>query len=52
MWILYKKQQKNVEIAKEQLNEKSPVRGEMLDNGEIRLVGVMYYVETGEVTFI
>jgi len=42
---------KNVEIAIEQIKEKSPVLKEMLDNGEIGLVGGMYSVETGEVTF-
>ncbi len=42
---------KNVEIAMQQLNKKSPVLREMLDNGEIGLVGAMYSVETGQVTF-
>ncbi|PCJ80022.1 MAG: carbonic anhydrase [Flavobacteriales bacterium] len=43
---------KNVEISMRQLKEKSPVLKEMLDNGEIGLVGAMYSVETGEVTFV
>lgn len=43
---------KNVEIALQQLKEKSAVLKEMLDNGEIGLVGAMYSVETGQVTFM
>jgi len=42
---------KNVELATQTLKEKSPVLREMLENGEIGLVGAMYSVETGEVTF-
>jgi len=42
---------KNVELAIQKVKEKSPVLKEMLDNGEIGLVGGMYSVETGEVTF-
>ena len=41
---------KNVEIAISDLKEKSPVLREMLENGEIGLIGAMYSVETGEVT--
>ncbi len=43
---------KNVEIALQQLKEKSAVLKEMLDKGEIGLVGAMYSVETGQVTFM
>lgn len=43
---------KNVEIALKQLKEKSAVLKEMLDKGEIGLVGAMYSVETGQVTFM
>ena len=43
---------KNVEFAIQQLKEKSSVLKEMLDNREIGLVGAMYSVETGEVTFM
>lgn len=42
---------KNVEIAIQQLKEKSPVLNEMLDNDEINIVGCMYNVETGAVEF-
>lgn len=42
--------EKNVEIAKHEIREKSPVLKEMLENGEIGLIGAMYSVETGEVT--
>ncbi len=43
---------KNVEIALKQLKEKSQVLREMLDNGEIGLIGAMYSVETGRVTIM
>ena len=42
--------EKNVEIAKHEIREKSPVLTEMLETGEIGLIGAMYSVETGEVT--
>jgi len=42
---------KNVEVAMEQLREKSPVLKGMLDEGKIGMVGAMYSVATGEVTF-
>jgi len=42
---------RNVEIAMKQLTEQSPVLKEMIDVGEIGLVGGMYSVETGQVTF-
>ena len=43
--------EKNIEIAIQQLKEKSPVLKEMLEDGKIGLVGAMYSVETGAVTF-
>ena len=42
---------KNVELAIEDLKAKSPVLAEMLDAGEISLVGAMYDVKTGKVSF-
>ena len=42
---------KNVEIALENVTNKSPVLVEMLEAGEIDLVGGMYSVETGHVEF-
>ncbi len=43
--------QKNVEMAIEDIKSKSPVLKEMLDNGEINIMGAMYDVATGKVTF-
>ena len=43
--------QKNVEFTIEELKAKSPVLKEMLDNGEIDVVGAMYDVKTGAVSF-
>ncbi len=42
---------KNVEIAMQKVLENSPVLKEMIDSGDINLVGGMYSVETGKVTF-
>jgi len=42
---------KNVEIAIQQIKEKSEVLREMLDNGEIGIVGGMHYLDTGVVEF-
>jgi carbonic anhydrase len=42
----------NVGITINNIKEKSPVLKEMLDNGEIDIVGAMYDVETGGVTFM
>ncbi|MDH5379234.1 MAG: carbonic anhydrase family protein [Cyclobacteriaceae bacterium] len=42
---------KNVEMTLDNIKKQSPVLNEMLDNGEIGLVGGMYNVETGEVQF-
>ena len=43
--------EKNIEIAIQQLKEKSTVLKEMLEGGKIGLVGAMYSIDTGEVTF-
>jgi len=43
---------KNVELSLELLKKKSPVLNEMLNNGEIGLVGAMYSVDTGIVTMM
>jgi len=43
---------KNVEIAIEQIKEKSPVLKDMLDNGEISIVGSMYDVSSGKVSLL
>ncbi len=42
----------NVELTIENIKMRSSVLKEMLDNGEIAIVGAMYDVETGEVTFM
>lgn len=42
---------KNVELTLINIKEQSPVLKEMLDNREIGMVGGMYNVETGEVSF-
>jgi carbonic anhydrase len=41
----------NVHLVMEQIRERSPVLKEMLDNGQIGLVGGMYDLSTGEVHF-
>ena len=43
---------KNVELALANIKEKSPVLNELINSKEIGLVGAMYSVETGEVTFM
>lgn len=43
---------KNVEIAVNQIKEKSPVLKEMQDNGEIDIIGAMYDVATGKVSLL
>ena len=42
---------KNVELTIEAIKKQSPVLNEMLENGEIAIVGAMYDVETGKVSF-
>jgi len=41
----------NVKLGIEQIKEKSPILKEMINNGEIMVVGAMYNVETGKVEF-
>jgi carbonic anhydrase len=43
--------EKNVSIAIENIRKQSPVLKEMEDNNEIDVVGAMYDINTGEVTF-
>jgi len=43
--------EQNVGLTIESLKKESPVLNEMLKNNEITIVGAMYSVETGEVTF-
>ena len=40
---------KNIELTMENIKNQSPVLKEMIDNGEVELVGGMYDVSTGEV---
>jgi carbonic anhydrase len=44
--------QKNVELTLEAIKANSPVLKEMLDTGEIQLVGGLYDVKTGKVSFM
>ena len=41
----------NVRLTAQQIREKSPVLRDMLDAGEIGLIGGMYDLATGQVTF-
>lgn len=41
----------NVRLAVKQIREKSPILREMIDKGEVGLVGAMLDVKTGKVTF-
>lgn len=41
----------NVELVKKQIRERSPILREMLDKGEIGLVGGMYDLTTGKIEF-
>jgi carbonic anhydrase len=43
---------KNVELTLQSIRANSPVLKEMLDAGEIKLVGAMYDVKTGQVSFM
>ena len=43
---------KNIELTLEAIREKSPVLTGMLDAGEIKLVGGIYDVQTGKVSFV
>ncbi|MDB2702526.1 carbonic anhydrase family protein [Flavobacteriaceae bacterium] len=42
---------KNVEMTIEDIRSKSPILKEMEDNGEIKIVGGMYDIATGKVSF-
>ncbi len=42
---------KNVEMTMANIRSKSPILKEMEDNGEIAVVGGMYHIEDGSVTF-
>ena len=41
----------NVQLTMQTLRDRSVVLREMIDNGDIGLVGAMYDVSTGKVTF-
>jgi carbonic anhydrase len=43
--------EKNVEMTVANIKKKSPVLNEMFEKGEIDIVGAMYDVKTGTVTF-
>ncbi|ALJ05304.1 carbonic anhydrase [Pseudalgibacter alginicilyticus] len=43
--------QKNVELTIQRIHEESPILSEMEKNGEIMIIGAMYDINTGEVTF-
>ena len=43
--------EKNVYMTIENIRKKSPVLKEMEDNGEIKIVGAMYDIKDGSVTF-
>lgn len=42
---------KNVELTIERIHQESPILSEMEKNGEIMIVGAMYDINTGSVTF-
>ncbi len=43
---------KNIELTIEQIKKESPILEEMESNGEIKIVGAVYNVSSGEVTFL
>ena len=43
--------EKNVLLTIDNIRQNSPVLAEMEDNGEIKIVGAMYDISTGEVVF-
>ena len=49
--VLIKKDMEDVELTIQKIKEKSPVLKEMLDQGDIDVVGGMYDVVTGKVEF-
>ena len=42
----------NINHAIEEIRAKSPILKEMEDNGEIKIIGGLYHMETGQVTFL
>ena len=44
--------EKNVVLTIEEIKKQSPVLNEMLESGEIEIVGAMYDDETGVVSFL
>ena len=42
---------KNVELTIDNIMKDSPVLAEMQNNGDIKIIGAMYYINTGAVTF-
>lgn len=42
----------NVEMSLEEIANRSPVLNELVASGQIKVVGAIYNIETGEVTFI
>lgn len=43
---------KNVELAIEEIREKSPILKEMEENGEIKIIGGIYDMDSGKVDFL
>lgn len=50
--FVHKVTHQNIGIALEQITERSPVLRELVQNGEIKVVGALYDIETGEVNFL
>jgi len=44
--------QQNITLALEQIPKRSPVLQELIDEGEIKVIGAVYDIETGEVKFL
>ncbi|MGB1004081.1 MAG: carbonic anhydrase family protein [Salibacteraceae bacterium] len=42
---------KNVELTIQQITNESPVLAEMVNNGDLKIIGAMYDIHTGEVSF-
>jgi carbonic anhydrase len=43
---------RNVQLAMEQITQRSPILKEMVENGEIMIAGAMYDVENGQVELV
>jgi len=43
---------RNVELTKNQIRERSPILKEMEENGEIKIIGAIYDMDSGEVSFL